>query len=199
MSAPTVTKPVFPHPDLPTSPLEPTDVSHWSTSSIDKGAAMKDALTPTTKHTYVLRPGKSTVRLEELDSLALDIPDIEIIRKETYQALHKLTPLRTPRAIASHLLKEDIIGTPRTPQDCPIANFLSRATGYDLSVGELVIAYEYDYVSRDTSVFSGIGYARLHHVTQDVISVPRVIRQFVRAFDRGIYPELESKTGWLPS
>jgi hypothetical protein len=88
-------------------------------------------------------------------------------------------------AVATYLRRRHIRGVVCSPRRCPLANWLTKSTGLDcVSVQtDSVWLWGPDWRSTRTQVHVGS------------VPLPRVLRAFEVAFDRGDYPQLLTDHG----
>lgn len=86
----------------------------------------------------------------------------------------------SPGAIAKSLRKKGIKGTPLDACKCPLALYLSQATGFHAVVGDVEGS-----VSR-IEIYPGEG----HNIPLVVLQGSKVAQKFVEKFDTGSYPFL---------
>jgi hypothetical protein len=91
-------------------------------------------------------------------------------RTSVLDVVNELRVLGSARKIADLLAEADIAGIKHVPQACPIAIYIEKRTGEQVSVGE-------DHIFIGKVMVTANVYGPIH--------------QFVREFDKGLYPELE--------
>lgn len=82
--------------------------------------------------------------------------------------------------VANRLRREGVTGTPKSANSCAIARYVSAVLTSDLEI--LAVRVGWDHL-----VVTVIGHRHNRKVT---VPLPQPVKQFVRLFDRGDYPEL---------